>query len=77
MVKLDYLKRTCKCGNVSGYYKEDGLNIVVSETAKVIGVDNHSLAIGSKLIDENPSVEIGPNVLSWVFPHNHKRITRY
>jgi hypothetical protein len=46
MVKMDYDKRTCKCGDSWGYYESDGLNAKYGGKCIPIGISNPSLHSG-------------------------------
>ena len=47
--------RTCMCGKSWGYYKEDGLNAVVSGPCVALGINNSSLAAAVRAYYNNPN----------------------
>jgi len=81
IVKLDYDKRSCKCGESFGYYHADGSHATVCDKAVVIGLDNITLARAFRNMRDLPelaqpaAMELG-NFRAWVFHRKHSpRIT--
>ena len=62
----------CQCGRSKGRYLSDGLHSIVSgETARVVGLDNHTLTTAVRT--DRKTNEPGIDVISFLFPIGHKR----
>ncbi len=53
-------ERSCKCGESSGYYLEDGITAVYKGSAMPIGIDNHSLVKAMRMADIENTVKKSP-----------------
>ena len=69
IVKLDKVRRTCKCGNCYGWYHDDGLHATISKDAIAIGINNYIL-VGR--IREGS----GGNIAAWIFDETAANIER-
>jgi hypothetical protein len=78
-VKLQLLVRHCRCAKSSGKLDRD---MHTAETwgryAEVIGVGDQHLLHALKSPDLEPTVfGVGPEIKTWLYPHNYERITRH
>ena len=65
VVRLNDVKRVCKCGKVGGKYTDDLNAIYFGETAVPIGFVNSTLA---KAVHKQPKEGMGENFTAFVIP---------
>jgi hypothetical protein len=77
-LKLLPQERTCRCGHVSGRYDPMTHHAtVVGRHAEVVGLDNREFLQALKSADLEPTVfGVGPDVRSWLYPHNYDKVVR-
>ncbi len=65
LFKLQFTRRSCKCGKVIGWYKNNSEAIVNGEGLS-LAIDNHDLA---KIIINNLPIKDNHYITCWVRPH--------